>query len=403
MFLARRYLGGSRRRGFAGVVTLLAAMGVALGVAALIIVLSVMAGFEGDLKDKIIGARAHIVVEPLRGVIEDPQALRKKLLSHPDIVAASMYTFATVLMKTPARTTGAALWGIDPNEDTKAIGLDGSMISGKLSKLQGNKKTIILGEELRRSLGLNIGDTLTVLAPSLRFTGLGFLPRWRKFKVVGTFQTGMYEYDSSFGYIHINQARDFLDLGQASDGLALLTRDVDEAPRIALGLLQSLPDGLWAQDWQRKNRNLFTALKIERRVMFLILLLIVLVAAFNIITGLVMVVMEKEKEIAILRAQGMSKKAITRIFVIAGGIIGLVGTLTGMALGLLGCYFIARTGIQIPGGGSVYYIENLPVRVDPWLALFWIPFTALLICFLSAVYPAMRAVALDPAEVVRHD
>jgi lipoprotein-releasing system permease protein len=405
-FLAWRYLKPKRRRGFINLITLIALAGVAISVTGLIVVVSVMNGFDQDIRDKIIGTNAHVLVNAYgRTGLKDWPDLLNKIRQTPRVVAAAPFYQGQAMLKSADGVLGVVVEGILPKDQAGISKLGESIKQGSLESLDkdGAVPGALLGRELADNLNLRVGDELTLFSPVFHQTPLGPMPRVTKLKVTGLFQTGFYEYDSGLIYVSLVEAQKLFDSPGAVTQIGVRVEDLDKAGRVA-SEIQSLDPGIhfWARDWLGMHHNLFTALQTEKLIMFIILACMIVVAAFNIVSTLIMVVMEKQKEIGILKSLGAAAGQVLKIFVYEGLVIGLGGTVLGFLLGLGICTFIAVHPIHIPGGGSVYYIENLPVSVKPWdLAIIF--GLSLMACFVATLYPSWKASRLDPVEAIRYE
>jgi lipoprotein-releasing system permease protein len=411
LFIGLRYLKAKRRQKFISLITVISVAGVALGVMTLIIVLSVMNGFQQDIREKIIDTQAHVVVASYdRGGIPGWRRVMERAEAHPEVEAVSPYLANQVMLKHDQLVQGVMLFGIDPAREARVTRLAKNMKSGTLEALDApplpgpnplRGRGIILGAELARKLGLMRGDEVTVVAPVFKVTAAGTLPKVAVLKVAGVFEAGMYEFDANFAYIARSAAESLFETPGLVNGLAVRVRHVERAGEVAADL-QKLGNDFWARDYMALNRNLATALHIEKIMMFVILVLIVMVAAFNIASSLIMVVMEKQKDIGILKAIGVTQRTLMQVFVWQGALVGTVGTLAGLAGGVLTCAFLEWYPLRIPGGGSVYYLETLPVSLQvPEVTL--VVATALAVCLLSTLYPAWQASCLDPVEAIRYE
>ena len=411
-FVSLRYLKAKRKQTFISIITLISIGGVALGVTALIVVLAVMSGFENDLKTKILGLNAHALVLSWDNTVDDYARLRRRVEEVPGVTGATPFVLTQVLLSTPRQVTGAVLRGLEIESARRVIILDRIIRTGSWQALEETGPAaagaggevlpgIILGQELAKQLGLTLGDAVSVVSPLGEVTPVGRVPKMRAFRVVGTFESGMYEYDSTISFISLAQAQAFLGLGSRVTGLEVKTRDIYEAADIARTIKEKLGFPYWTKDWMRMNKNLFSALKLEKLVMFIILTLIILVAAFNIVSSLIMVVMEKTKDIAILKSMGATAGSILKIFVLEGLIIGVVGTILGLAGGVGLCEILQRYQfIKLPS--DVYYISSLPVLMKGTDILFVVVAT-LGITFIATLYPAWQASRLDPVEAIRYE
>jgi lipoprotein-releasing system permease protein len=409
--LGLRYLRSKRKRSAISVLTWLSVGGVSIGVMALTVVLSVMNGFDADLKNKIVGLNAHILILPRHDEpFTDYEKVVQRVRDVKHVVAVGPYAEGQALAKASDRSLGIAVWGVDPDHPQAIADLDKYLFDAKANDLKpemagnnGRKDRLFLGLELSRRLGVGLGDDLVLFLPILQPTPLGMMPVSRKFQIVGIFSTGMYDYDASFAYTALETAKSMYKLGEGSTGVAVKVDNVDRAPDVAQELRELLKGRYVVQDWLQMNRNLFQALRTEKFVMAIILSLIVLVAALNIVNPLTMVVIEKTKEIGILKAMGANDRSIAFIFIFEGIFIGLLGTLAGALMGFALCEIIARVPIPMPGGGSVYYIDRLPVLVDPFLSYVLIPFGSVLLCFIATLFPARQAARMEPVEAIRYE
>jgi len=373
-------------------------LGIMVGVAALITVISVMTGFSSYMQDRILGTTSHILITGVGG-IEDAQDVVTRVLDLDDVVAAAPYVMGQSLLKVEGDVTGVVVRGIDPVQEAGVTDLAGNMTRGSLEDL--DDEGIVIGVELARQRGLRVGDQLTLVSPSEISTPFGMVPLMERFTVKGVFDTGMYEYDTGLVLVTTSAAQTFFDLGETVTGVAVKTDDIYMTHEIAQSIQGELGQSFWVRDWREMNQNLFSALKLEKITMFIILVLIIVVAAFNIIGTLILVVMEKGREIAILKAMGATRKNIGRIFMLEGLIIGLGGTTLGLALGLGLCYILANYQfVELPA--SVYYVTTLPVKVQ-LLDVAAICLAALAVSFTATVYPARRASLLNPVEILRYE
>ena len=422
LFISLRYLKAKRRSAFISIITLISTAGVALGVMALIIVLAVMTGFELDLKEKILGTNAHIVVMKNGGSIDDYNALMDKLGKYEGVVASTPFIYNQVMLASGKNVSGVVLRGIDPLSDMKVTNLHKAMIAGKLSALLPEPGSIVLsknsepqlpgliiGKELARNLNLFVGDRVNVVSPMGNITPLGMIPKMKGYRVAGIFNTGMFEYDSTLAYVWIKDAQSFLGLGDSVTGIQLKVEDVYATTALSKRINSDLGLSYQARDWMQMNKNILFALKTEKVVMFIILTLIVLVAAFGIASTLFMLVMEKTRDIAILKSMGATGRSIMKIFILEGLIIGFSGTFAGVASGLLIAKnlegivnFVQRvTGFEL-FSSDVYYLDKFPSHVVPADVLV-ISVTAVLISFIATLYPAWQASRLLPSEALRYE
>ena len=396
--VAMRHLRSRRKHTFVSLISVISILGVMVGVAALITVISVMTGFSSYMQDRILGTTSHILITGVGG-IEDVQGVISKVLDQDNVLAAAPYVMGQSLLKVEGDVTGVVVRGIDPAQEAGVTDLAGNMTRGSLEDLDDNG--IVIGVELARQKGLSIGDQLTLVSPSEISSPFGMVPLMERFSVSGIFDTGMYEYDTGLVLVTTRAAQIFFDMGEMVTGIAVKTDDIYMTHEIADRIQGELGFSYWVRDWREMNQNLFSALKLEKITMFIILVLIIVVAAFNIIGTLILVVMEKGREIAILKAMGATRKNIGRIFMLEGLIIGLSGTALGMILGLGLCFVLANYQfVELPA--SVYYVTTLPVKVQ-LLDVAAICLAAMAVSFTATVYPARRASLLNPVEILRYE
>jgi lipoprotein-releasing system permease protein len=405
-FVSGRYLRTRQKRAFISLITVLSIAGVTVGVMALIVVIAVMAGFEADLKSRIMGIRPHLVLTKKHGAFIDYRQILTKMKPIGGIETASAYITTQVVLRTTTRAAGAILKGVDAaQEKNGSNSVDTQrLLTGSLAKeaSDGNDRLpgIILGKELAANLGVIRSDTVYMISPRGMLSPVGHIPAMIKFQVSDLFESGMYEFDGTLAFVDLKQAQKILRMPTSVSGIEIRLQDMDQVKEIS-NRIERVVDGDYAiENWKQMNRNLFSALRLEKTVMFIILALIVLVAAFNIAGSLVMMVMEKRKDIAILKAMGATARSIGRIFVIKGLIIGLVGTVLGTSAGLVLCTLLKRYSfIHLPA--DIYYINTLPVNLKASDVLL-IAFCALIICFVATLYPARQAAGINPVEAIRH-
>ncbi len=416
LFIGLRYLKAKRKSTFISIITFISTAGVALGVMALIIVLAVMTGFENDLKEKILGTNAHIVVIRSGAPMEEYRSVMEKLKGFKGVQAATPFIYNQVMLSSGKNVSGVVLRGIDIVTDRQVTRLSKSVIEGNIDGLvpemgQGADTTpgLMVGKELAKHLNLFLGDKVNVISPMGNITPLGMMPRMKPFKVTGIFNTGMFEYDSTLAYVSLDQAQRFFDLGDTVTGIQLKVEDVYHTDELARSINREMGISFYARDWMQMNKNILFALKTEKIVMFIILTLIVLVAAFGIASTLFMVVMEKTRDIAILKSMGATAASIMKIFVLEGLIIGVIGTLLGVVSGLLIALNLEPiiTVIQKITGQNffskdIYYLDHFPSLVVPSDVIL-ISVTAVLISFLATLYPAWQASRMLPAEALRYE
>ena len=409
-FISLRYLKAKRRQGFISLISIISVAGVAVGVMALIVVLAVMTGFTDSLRDKILGINSHIIVQKMGRTIANHRELGQLTMKVDGVLAATPYTYSQTMISVPDASSGAVVRGIDPSTASNVLSLEKQITQGSLASLAAesdstgsghNLPGIILGSELASQLRVSVGYNIRLFSPSGPLTPMGVIPKIKTCRVVAIFETGMYEYDSSLAYVSLATAQEFLELGDGVHGLELKVEDIYKVSEITVDLEEKLGFGYVVKDWIGMNRNLFSALRLEKTAMFIVLALIVLVAAFNIISTLIMVVMSKGKDIAILKSMGATSKGIMLIFIYEGLIIGLSGTVLGVAGGLGLCKILSKYQfIQLPS--NVYPITTLPVKVLP-MDVTLVAVSAALITLLATVYPSWKASKIEPAVALRYE
>lgn len=403
-FFSLRYLKAKRKQGFISIITGISILGIMIGVMALIVVLAVMNGFREDLLRKILGVNSHLLIMSYKGGIEDTEAVIEKALEVDGVLSATPFIYSQVMIKRAGSISGAILRGLDPATAGTVINIDSMIKKGSLDVLRKSKadpQGIIIGSELSKQIGALPGDTVTLVSPIGKLTPLGRVANEGKFKVKALFESGMYEYDSSLVYLSLADAQSFLSLGHEVTGIELRVKDIYKSDKIGQIIQDRLGYPFWTKDWKMMNKSLFSALKLEKVAMFIILIMIVLVGALNIISSLVMLVMEKTRDIAILRTMGASSKSIMSIFIFQGLFVSFVGTLLGLMSGSFLCYLLARYKfIKLPP--DIYYITTLPVRME-WLDVVSIAVAAIIISFLATIYPSWQASKLNPVEALRYE
>jgi lipoprotein-releasing system permease protein len=405
LFIAIRYLKSKKKNRGVSVNTLISVGGVAVGVMALLVVLSVMSGFHEDLQTKILGVNAHMVVVSYKGTITGYKDVIEQLKSDREIVSAAPFVMGQVMVSYEKRAHGVFLRGIDAGKEMKTTEIGKFMKDGGLEKLSapvnGEMPGIIIGKELAGSLGVFPGDVMSVLSPVGKIGPLGMLPKIKQFRVAGIFEVGMFEYDSNLVLTDIGAAQEFFDMKQDITGIQLKLDDIYKAAVVRERLQKQLQFPLYAKDWMQMNRNLFSALKLEKFAMFVILILIILVASFNIVSTLIMNVIEKKREIAILKAMGATDRGIMHIFMLQGFLIGIFGTIMGVTGGYLLCYILnTYEVIKLPA--DVYYLSHLPVKTK-FTDFLTVSVSAVVISFLATLYPAWQAAKVDPVEPLRYE
>ncbi|MBS0367246.1 MAG: lipoprotein-releasing ABC transporter permease subunit [Proteobacteria bacterium] len=406
--LGTRYLRSGHRRGFVSFVALMSVCGLTLSVATLIVVLSVMSGFERELRSRILAVTAHATVSGLDGGISDWQGLQQRLRAMPDVVAAVPYVESEAMFANGRNMVGAAVRGILPEQEHAGVGLAQHLTAGSLDELTAGSYRVILGDALARELGVRPGGSVILIAPAGTATPSGVVPRMRRFKVVGLFHSGMYEYDRGLALLHMSDAQRLLHSGVS--GLRVTFSDPLRAPFFAARLARSLGGpGYAVRDWSQDHANFFRSIEITKSMLFMILLLLVAVAAFNIVATLVMIVKEKQTDIAILRTIGAAPRNILLAFAVQGVLIGLAGTLAGALLGWLLAHNLEAlvAGLEHLLGtqfldARVYYMSDLPAWVQAGDVV-RVCTVAFLLCALATLYPAWRASRTAPAEALRHE
>jgi len=403
-FFSLRYLKAKRKQGFISIITGISILGIMIGVMALIVVLAVMNGFREDLMKKILGVNSHLLIMSYKGGIIDTEAVIKKALEVDGVLSATPFIYSQVMIKHAGNISGAILRGVDPATAGTVIDIDSMIKGGSLTVLRRSKtdpQGVIIGSELSKQIGALPGDTVTLVSPIGKLTPLGRVANEENFRVEALFESGMYEYDSSLVFLSLPDARGFLSLGGEVTGIELRVKDIDASDAIGEIIQDKLGYPYWTKDWKMMNKSLFSALKLEKAAMFIILIMIVLVGALNIISSLVMLVMEKTRDIAILRTMGASSKSIMSIFIFQGLFVGLIGTLLGLIFGSFLCHLLGRYKfIELPP--DVYYITTLPVRME-WFDVFSIALAAIIISFLATIYPSWHASKVNPVEALRYE
>jgi lipoprotein-releasing system permease protein len=402
LFVALRYLLAGRKQAFISVISLISVVGVAVGVAALVIALALMTGLQGELRDRILGSMSHIYLWKTAG-IEDYRAEVAALRGRADVVGAAPAITGQGLVSTAQTDAPISIKGIDPGLEPSVTDLARALRSGSIEALAdpgAGPPGILLGKDLASKLGVSVGDAVTLLTTQGTLSPMGVLPRSRQARVVGIYALGLLEFDSAYGFVVLDFAR-VLFAKDRPDLIQLRVRDIYQAPAIAERLVGELGSGYVAEDWSDINQSLFSALWLEKMGISIAILLIVIVGALNIISSLILLVMEKSRDIAILKTMGTSSRQIMRIFMLQGGIIGVAGTVAGGALGLLLCVVFDRYRLlQIPI--DVYQIAYVPFVVLPF-DFASVVLAALAICFLSTIYPSRRAASLDPVQALRFE
>ena len=412
-FVGLRYTRAKRKNHFISFISTTSMIGIALGVAALIVVLSVMNGFQEELRARILGVAAHLQITQSNHRLSDWQELQNKVIHAPHVQAAAPFVMAQAMLSGTDAVQGTIVRGVLPEYEKKVSELSSAMKIGQLQQLKAGEFGIILGADLAQNLGVVVGDKITVMAPQGQVTPAGMVPRIKQFTLVGLFQIGMYEYDAGLALIHIEDAAKLFQIGDQVSGLRLKLDDLFLAPQVTHQLaettLADYPETYYLTDWTQEHANFFRAVQMEKRVMFIILTLIVAVAAFNIVSTLVMAVADKRADIAILRTFGASPQSIMRIFVIQGAMIGFVGTVLG---GVFGVLIALNIGTIVPFiehlfhveflAKDVYYISELPSHLL-WSDVLTIMLLSLGLSLLATLYPSWKASKMQAAEALRYD
>jgi lipoprotein-releasing system permease protein len=407
--IGTRYLRSTHRRGFVSFVAVMSVLGLMLGVATLIVVLSVMNGFERELRTRMLSVTAHATLMGLQGTLADWPAIQKVAQQRPGVEAAVPYIEQQAMVANGERIVGASVRGVLPQEERRATGLAQRITAGRLEDLQPGQYRIILGTALARELSVHVGDQVVLIAPQGTATPTGVVPRMRRFRVSGLFESGMYEFDRGLALVHMADAAALYRLGSQVTGIRLAVDNPFHAAAIVRELALALGGGFYVSDWTLLHGNFFRSIELTKSMMFVILLMLVAVAAFNIVGTLVMIVKDKQTDIAILRTLGAGPRNVLATFAIQGVMIGLAGTLLGAGLGLLisGNLQAIVDGLQRLLGtqfmdARVYYMSELPAYAE-WGDIVRVCSVAFVLCALATVYPAWRAARTAPAEALRHE
>lgn len=407
--IGTRYLRSTHRRGFVSFVALMSVLGLMLGVATLITVLSVMNGFERELRNRILSVTSHGTLSGIEGSITDWRAIQQAAIKQPGVQAAVPYIEEQSMLSNGVYVAGATVRGVLPDEERKATGLAQSLTMGRLEDLEPGKYRIILGSALAQELHAKVGGQVVLIAPEGTATPTGVVPRMRRFLVTGIFKSGMYEFDRGLALVHITDAARLYKLGDKVTGIRLALQDPLQAPSLVVKIARDLGGGFYVSDWTRNHINFFRSIELTKSMMFVILLMIVGVAAFNIVATLVMIVKEKQTDIAILRTLGAGPPNILTTFAIQGVMIGLVGTLLGAGLGTVLSHNLESLVAALERAlgthfldASVYYMSDLPAYVE-WMDVVRVCTVAFLLCAVATIYPAWRASRTAPAEALRHE
>jgi len=403
-FIGLRYLRAKHKQGFISLISLISVAGITVGVIALIVVLAVYSGFTDGLRDQILGVNSHIIVQQIGGKINNYDLVRDRILTVKDVTGASPYLYAQTLLSSSSGGNGVVLRGMDPATAENVVGLSRQMLEGSIHDLTNNDNprvpNIILGKNLASNLRIGIGEKVRLISPSGPLTPMGVIPKIKTCKVSGIFETGMFEYDSTLAYMSLADVQHFLGLGDIVHGIEVTVQKkmLNRADQVGERIVKKIGLGFIAKDWMMMNRNLFAAFKLEKIGMFICMALIILVAALNIISALVMVVMEKSKDIAILKSMGATSGSIMKIFFIQGTVIAMTGTTLGVAGGLGICELLSRYHfIELPS--NVYPMTTLPIKVLP-MDVTIVAVSSIVITLLATLYPSWKGSTVQPAEVL---
>ncbi len=409
LFIGLRYIRAKRKNHFVSFIAFISIAGVALGVFSLIVVLSVMNGFGNELRDRTLSMTSHATISGYDGYLRDWREVLEKVENNAEVVAAAPYIRKEVMLSSGRRVSGSLIRGIKPEMESNVSLVESKMVSGSLFDLKAGEYGLVVGRELANTLGVYEGDRVTVITPQASITAVGVMPRLRRFRVVGVFEVGMHQYDAAMAYMHIEDAAKLFSYKDKVNGVRLKFTDLFEAPRITYELEKEFGESYWVRDWSKQHKNFFRALQTEKTVMFIILLLMVSVAALNIVSTLMMTVTDKESDIAILRALGMRPSSIMIIFIIQGAFIGFFGTLVGVGAGVpvaLNVFEIVSWLEQLFNTdflpSDVYYISDIVADVKVSEVLTY-ALSAFSVTILATIYPAWRASRTLPAEALRYE
>jgi len=412
IFVGLRYLRARRRETFISLLSMISILGVMIAVLTLNVVIGVMTGFEEVLRDRLLGMNSHVVLRKLGDQLVRYNELTERVMNVEGVLSAAPMVYGQVILTTGNRISGVVVRGVDPDRANGVVTIEGFMEAGNLKDLKRHRVVqvkdrpmelpgIILGARLASGLGVLVGEPIQLVSPLGRPAAFGMVPKIRRFAVVGLFRSGMHEYDSSLVFMNLTDAQQFFELGNSVTSIEIRVHDVDQAQAVAQRIQRKLGLPYLTEDWSRLWPNLFAALRLERWVYILVLLLMVLIAAFNIISTLIMMVMEKRRDIAVLRSMGASRGSVWRIFMLKGCLIGVAGTLLGSVLGYGLCLLIQEYQfIELPP--DVFLVSTVPVKISGlYFAL--VSLVSLLICLLASIYPARQAAKLDPVEIIRYE
>ncbi len=402
-FIARRYLTARRKQAFISVITSISTLGITIGVMALIIAIALITGFQDDVQDKILGSTAHVMIRDWSGDgLEDYESLADRVARMDGVISATPVVYDSVMIIGPYQSQGGGLLrAMDFEQELPLSSWLRELERGELPERGARREGILLGRDLAFSVGAAVGDVVTVISPSNRLSPLGMSPKFTRMKVTGIYATGLYEWDSTTALVWLDAGQRIFGLGDRINLIQIRIDQIFDAPKIRDRIREFLPEDTHAMTWMEMNESLFSALKLEKRLMFFTITLIVIVAALNIIATLILMVMEKTRDIGVLKAMGASSRSIMRIFFMQGSMIGVFGTIIGTALGLFWC-FLANTFELIKLPVDIYMIAFVPFRIKV-LDLLAIVGVALLISFLSTLFPSHRAARVDPVNALKYE
>lgn len=409
LLIGLRYIRAKQKNSFVSFISLVSIIGIALGVAALIVVLSVMNGFQREIRNKIIGVTSHMQLTSASGSFTNWRALGTEAMKNKEVLAFAPYIDGQGLISFDGSVSGVLIRGVDPHYEPKVDDVTQAVTSGTFSSLNESGFNIVIGKDLARMLGAGLGDKLTIITPDGQITPAGMIPRLKQFTITGIFNTHMQEYDSSLVFIGLNQAQILFKVPDSVSGLRLKVDDVMRTQTIKNQLYAALPSDVLIQDWIDQHQNYFAAVAMEKKMMFIILSLIIAVAAFNLVSTLVMTVNDKKADIAILRTMGATQNNIMKIFMLQGGVSGIIGTVCGTILGVILAYFVGDIvhGIEILThtrliSGDVYLIDYLPSEVN-FGDVFSIFCISIILSIIATIYPSRSAAKINPAEALRYE
>lgn len=417
--IAQRYLWSKRSEAFITILTVISVLGIAIGVTVITMVMAIMTGFEYELREKIVGTDSHIVVNRWVGKIDNWKDIESKIQAVSGVESVSAFSVSQVLVRVNSRSNGIYVRGVERDsaagkqlqnylEADQTLEQAFSKRPVNITDEDGKQRVvdlpgIIIGRELSRTLSVALGDAVSLFSPTVTSTPFGLIPRYKRFVVSGTYSSGLREYENGLAYMPLDEAQDFFRLGDTVSGFEVRVKNVETSNIVAKNILDSLASvaggGFEAQDWRERNRPLLEAMELEKRVYFWVLLLLIMMGSFSIVSTLVMIVLEKRKDIAILRTLGASARSIARIFFIQGSIIGIIGTILGLIGGYAGSILLKMYGFRLP---EAFPLATVPIKLET-MNFVSVGIASLLICFLATIYPAFRASRLQPTEVLRYE